>query len=587
MKWLVAGIVLYVLLGAGLLTFVSRSMRKALREQQQRVAQRQYPAHVGPVAKPGELKGSGRIYLLQMGPHKDPYSAEEFALWLHTKYALDVRVLAPTPIDASAWNAKRKQFAAEMVYEQMKRDHPDLALDPDAYLIGFTDADLYTEHMGWRGTFTQRDMRRAAIISSDGMQDSPLLVSATTAGQNRADAANAAGAHFAARMRRILLKDVAALYWHVPLNEDPTSLMHDTLDPNLPTEDIYESDLDPARSTRGEIVSEPCIFFDYSAKRGLRLRPGPDIRHCSDDTYPDDDTAQESFELDLRLGLLLDERTDFFLPDTIPIQFQRVTRDGWKGINPFGISGSDNYDEYLSSADNVTIAMRRADGGQRQFLREPRWLSSLSLVKYVDQQETGYYEMRWRAAPYEHYDVTRFDGAVLAFLPCNGATVWCYLTDYHDFDGRELKFERGERRRLERLVSPNQSWLKVEYDPTGRIGTVTDSRGRVVRYGYDGANQLTSVTYPNGEVCRYEYDSTQHLLTFSAAPDSKTPPRVLMRNEYAHGLLVKTTLADGSVYQYQYTPEDARGIQAAEVQMADGKVFRLKVREWFSVVHEQ
>jgi len=49
-------------------------------------------------------------------------------------------------------------------------------------------------------------------------------------------------------VRRILLKDVAMLYWRLPLNNDPTSVIFNHLDPGILAEDIYESDLDPART---------------------------------------------------------------------------------------------------------------------------------------------------------------------------------------------------------------------------------------------------------------------------------------------------------------------------------------------------
>jgi hypothetical protein len=35
-------------------------------------------------------------------------------------------------------------------------------------------------------------------------------------------------------MRRILLKDIALLYWHLPFNNDPTSLLDETLNPDKP-----------------------------------------------------------------------------------------------------------------------------------------------------------------------------------------------------------------------------------------------------------------------------------------------------------------------------------------------------------------
>lgn len=570
---------------SALLVFLGfRLIQKSL---QHRASDQKSYHHNGPVARLDELKGSGRIYLVQMGSHKDPYSLEDFAQWLRSKYNLNVTVLPPTATDSSAWNDARKQYVAELLYAQLKRDHPDLALNPGAYLIGFTDADMYSEHELWHSSFTQRDMRRTAIISSEGMQDSPLQIRIKGAALSPSDASQRANEHLQARLRRILLKDVAIEYWHLPLNQDPTSLLHDTLDPDLPPEEIYESDLDPARSSRGQFLPEPCIFFQYKSGHGIQRLPGPAIRSCGDFSTPDEDTGLEIFEVDLRLGLLMDNRTDFDLPDIIPIQFQRTTRDGWTGINPFGISGTDNYDEFLASADNVTISVVRADGGRSELVRQPRWLPILSLVKYVNEDQPGSSELRWRPKPYEHYDLTRFDGAVQSFLPCEGPKVFCYLTNYRDFAGRELKFVRGPQRRLERLVSPNQHWLALTYDSAGRIAQVTDSQGRVVHYDYDSANRLTSVTYPSGERCFYTYDNTQHLLTFSASPAAGTPPRVLMRNEYSDGLLVKQTFDDGSTYSYSYNPRTAAAIRSATVQAPDGKVFNLKVSDSFAIIHEK
>jgi YD repeat-containing protein len=138
-----------------------------------------------------------------------------------------------------------------------------------------------------------------------------------------------------------------------------------------------------------------------------------------------------------------------------------------------------------------------------------------------------------------------------------------------------------------RLTSPHNGWVQIGYDAAGRIAEVTDHRGRTVRYGYDGQNRLTSVTYPTGEVCRYEYDNTQHLLSFSESPDGKTAPRVLLRIEYANGLVVRQTLGDGSVYSYSYDATDPTKIRAATVHSGDGRVFRLDIAYASSTVHEE
>jgi YD repeat-containing protein len=584
LKVAIIGFVVYAVLCIVAVTFFRHRILRHLGNAMslQSPAQPGYPSHNGPVAQLDELKGSGTIYLVQMGDHKTPYSLEDFAQWLRTKYKLDVKVLPPTSMDRTAWNQSRGQYVAESLYMQLKREHPDLAASPNAYLIGFTDADMYTTQHLWRSTFTERDLKRSAIISADGMEDIPR--------EKTHFGAAKANQRFQARLRRILLKDVAILYWGLPVNNDRTSLLHNTLDPDLPTEDIYESDLDPARTARGQVVDEPCVFLEYSAHWGVRHMPGPSIQGCADAADPDDDTSVERFEVDLRIGLLIDKRTDFYLPDTIPIQFQRVTRDGWRGPASFGMSGTNNYDEFLSSADNITIGVVHADGGSDSLVREPRDVPILSLVKYVDTHDRPFNEMRWAASPFEHYSLNRFDGAVETYLPCDGPSIHCYLTGYRSPQGEELKFERGgNNRRLLSLTSPHQRLIQINYDGAGRISDITDSCGRTVRYGYDTGGRLTNVTYPSGEVCSYTYDSTQHLLTFSASADGKAPSRVLMHNEYLNGLLSKQTLADGAVYEYSYALDEKEPsvIRGATVKTPDGRVFDLSIQERASVAHER
>lgn len=536
--------------------------------------------HDGPVARPEELKGSGRIYLVQMGEHLTPYALDDFAQWLHTKYALDTQVLPEMDLDKSAWDPTRKQYVAELLYAQLKREHPDLAADSNAYLIGFTEADIYSVFHRWNSTFTQRDMQRTAIISVDGMQDDP--------GERAQVDPDTADRHFQARLRRILLKDVAVLYWRLALNNDPSSVLHQTLDPDVPSEDIYESDLDPARTQWGQNEGEPCIFFSYSSKDGIKPLAGNLIRTCADVDNSAHDESRELLELDLRLGVLIDKHTDFNLPDAIPIQFQRTIRDGWSGSNPFGISGSDNYDEFLSSADNIQISVVHADGGREELVRVPRWLPILQLVKYIDTDYSGkYYEMRWRSSPFEHYALKSFDGTVKTYLPCTTPKVLCYLTGYRNSQGQELKFERDSSRRLVRLTSPNQSWLRFHYEDGNRIAEIEDSRGRTVRYGYDENNRLISVAYPSGEAFHYEYDNMQHLLTVSIKPDAKAAPQLLLRNEYENSRLTKQTLADGGVYTYSYIPENADPIRTARVHTPDGRVFNLDIGAEDTIVREE
>jgi YD repeat-containing protein len=520
----------------------------------------------GPIAPRSSLKGKGSIYLVQLGPHQQTsrdttYALEDFAQWLRTKYGLSVTVLPPKALDRSAWNPTRRQYIAERLNEQIQRDHPALAADPDAYLIGFTDAAMYPVHNRWSSTFTYRQRPRTAIISSRGMGD-------TFMEHWRADAVPAA--HLQARLRRILLKDVAILYWHLPLNNDPTSLLGNTLDPDVPADDIYTTDLNPARSRWGRMEGEPCLFLSYSDRDGVQPLPGTSIRSCSEVADMPPDPSVEIFEVDLHFGLLVDRHTDFYLTDSIPIRFERATRDGWSMPVAFGISGTHNYDQFLSSRDMRQISVIHADGGRDTLDRTPAWLPILSWVKYVDTDTGRLLDLRWRPRPFERFDLTRFNGDMETYLPCDNNSLPCYQVGYRNAQGQQLRFERDSRRRLSRLTSPNKSFLSLTYGPSNRIAAITDSRGRTVRYVYNERGQLISVAYPSGEALTYTYDATQHLLTFSATPNAITAPRLLLTNEYEHGLLVRQVLADGRTFTYSYSPAnysptDSQGVQTATV----------------------
>lgn len=557
-------LVLLLLVGVGLflVAFVFSVVDQAARKARSGAA-----FHEGPIADLKALKGNGRIYLVEIGPHVRPYELSDFADWLSSKYGIQVQLLPPMQIDRSTWDPERRQYVSQLLLEQMKREHPDLAADPGVYLIGFTDADMYNVFTNWSFTFTWR-AQNAAIISSNGIGDAwweRLGVDSKVAEE-----------HLRTRLRRILLKDVGIIYWHLLLNNDPTSVLQYDVDPDIPAEDIFESDLDPARTKWGQSESEPCVFLIHSANDSIRTAPGRLVRDCSDrELYSD--ISVEVFQIDLRLGLLIDKHTDFNLPDAVRIEFQRATRDGWRYSNAFGMSGTHNYDAFLSSNDNVRISVISDDGGRDNLIRVPKWGVPLAFAKYVDTDYSGrFFEMRWHAGPFEHYELKRFDGIVMTYLPCNNK-VMCYLTGYRNSHGEELKFTRDASRRLTQLTSPNKSWLRLSYGPGGRVVSIEDSKNRVVRYGYGDRGLLTTVTYPSGEVYSYTYDGAQHLLTFSVAQNAQASPSLLLTNSYTDGRLAKQTLADGSVLTYDYNLTRDGSIASATVRGPDGRIFDVRI----------
>lgn len=260
-----------------------------------------------------ELTGNGRVYLLQLGPHKQAYQISQFATWLREKYSLNVQVLPPTGLDSATYDPPHQMYVAERILAQIKRDHPALAADPNAFLIGFTDAQIAAA--GDSDTsFSIRDNIRSAIISA-GVIDQPAP-----------DATNQDPALLLRdRLRRVLLKDVAVLFWHLPLNNNPQSILHWNLDEDTPRNELYKSDLHPQKSEWGEAIGSPCIVFSYKPSQGsLELERQPLIRECEHPESaannqseigtlgPPPDTSQERMELLLSDGIFTERHTDFF-----------------------------------------------------------------------------------------------------------------------------------------------------------------------------------------------------------------------------------------------------------------------------------
>ena len=324
-KWLVWLRILLVLAGFG--------TKVVARYHQPASTQKALPAwhHSGVVATTAQLGGKGRIYLVQLGPHTDSYTVQQFSEWLRDKYSLDVQILTATGLDLGAWDGSRHRYVAEKLCEQIRREHAGLAADPGAWVIGFTDAKMYSAMEAGHPVFSLRDGEHTAVISSAEVGDSPML------GWLRRDANPKPYSVLTGRLWRILVKDVAILYWHLPLNNDPGSLLNYALNPRVPTDDLFESDLDPTGFKWGGFVGDPCVVLTYTAGRGIRpsvdASSGALIQQCR---HPEDagelqglldrdapDLAEERIEVRLQYGQLTEKHTDFDLPGAVPIRFER------------------------------------------------------------------------------------------------------------------------------------------------------------------------------------------------------------------------------------------------------------------------
>jgi len=164
-RWLIAGAI-YLAVCAAVLVFVGQRLIRVSRTGRHSVLVKNVYAPRRPGRRLDELKGNGRIYLVQMGEHKVHTRSMTSLSGCTRSMRWTCRLFRQLPSTVPP-GLRAQAVCRELLYEQIKREHPDLATNPNAYLIGFTDADMYSVLNGWKYTFTQRYESRFAVISTN------------------------------------------------------------------------------------------------------------------------------------------------------------------------------------------------------------------------------------------------------------------------------------------------------------------------------------------------------------------------------------------------------------------------------------
>ena len=130
------------------------------------------------------------------------------------KTGIDVIVTQPVAFALTTVDKKRQQVIAEEVINLMTLRHRELASDPNAIVIGVTDEDLFIRREEWQYAFSYRMLGRFAVVSSARMNPA-----------NLGGAANDLLTE--TRMRKMLLKNIGLLYYRLPTNHDPKSVLYE------------------------------------------------------------------------------------------------------------------------------------------------------------------------------------------------------------------------------------------------------------------------------------------------------------------------------------------------------------------------
>ncbi|MCY7420086.1 MAG: DUF6531 domain-containing protein, partial [Chloroflexi bacterium] len=262
--------------------------------------------------------------------------------------------------------------------------------------------------------------------------------------------------------------------------------------------------------------------------------------------------------VDLASGLFVEEITDLYLPDVIPIALERTYRTGDEVVRGFGIGASTPYEMFLTTRDEGRETKLVLADGEAVSFRSIGVQPGVGQVWEATTTPGTFLGARIfdaeGVAPNAHWQLVTVDGtrylfghsALLAISDPNGNTVTVSRPSYGQAEGP-----------VTQVTSPNGRWIVFAYeDPLypSLVTRVSDDAGRVVRYEYDEKGRLIAVTDPMLGTTLYAYDDQDRRT-------SVTTPRGIhfLRNVYDQaGRVSRQIQADGSLHTFTYTTEGGR-----------------------------
>jgi hypothetical protein len=152
-----------------------------------------------------------KIYLIPVGLDSDE-SLDWAPAYYKAKLGIDLQVLPATSLPNDLEDSRRHQVDSERFLERLYRTHPELAQDPSNILIGVTSRDIFIRSLGWSYAENYRQDGRLAVVSSARFHPPTLL------GRWNPE-------WFNSRIQKMLTKNIAILYFDLPMSSDYTSLL--------------------------------------------------------------------------------------------------------------------------------------------------------------------------------------------------------------------------------------------------------------------------------------------------------------------------------------------------------------------------
>ena len=480
-----------------------------------------------PVAKPeparaADLRGRGTVYLVPLDPIKSVAVAPLLAE-LRNRYGLQLQLLPMIPLPPWAENAPRKQFVAEDLITAMKLAYPKLEADPQAIVIGLTDADMYISQLSWYYAFSFREEERLAVISSAHLAESE---------DNKPVGADI----LQKRLTKVLVRDIGILHYRLQPSHDYSSILYRNIDETTDLDEVGDDYLESDVNVRADLHVEngdPCFIVRHYA---AQERDRPDLGAVDNCNGYYKELDLETVQVDLRYGLLLDQRTDFWIADKhIPLELTRVLRTQDSRSRAFGIGGNHNLNVFLvgDKWPFTWIDLVLEHGGRSHF-RRSNWGFGYWDARYTNRDMSGSkfagsrIDWAWPGWTLKGSDMTyefpdpanssRPEQAALVGIKAYNGDRLALVRDGKGNllrarlpDQNELAFTYDSQNRVTGIYEKGRGHFEYSYDTTGHLTRVKDADLRVTEYGYDEAGRMNRIVQDGRDVCTLKYDGSDRV----------------------------------------------------------------------------